>query len=66
MADTNEAGVSQLRSHLVLESPEPADVVARIVRAAKRGCFAEQLVQTAVPMASTFELNGQPIDVAPR
>ena len=63
LADTNESGVTQLRTHLILESPEPVEVVQRIVRAAKRGCFAEQLVQHAVPLASTFELNGEPLDV---
>ena len=34
LADTNQGGVTQLRTHLVLESPEPEEVVCRIIRAA--------------------------------
>jgi hypothetical protein len=33
-------------------------VIERIVRLAKQGCFAEQMVQTAVPLTSTYILNG--------
>lgn len=63
LADTNQGGVTQLRTHLVLESPEPEEVVCRIIRAAKRGCYAEQLVQNPVPLVSSFELNGSPLEV---
>ena len=31
-----------------------------VVRAAKRGCYAEQLIQHPVPIVSTYVLNGKP------
>jgi len=59
LADTISSGVTEFRTFLEIESPEPDDVIARIIRAAKRGCFAEQLVTTAVPLVSTYAVNGQ-------
>jgi hypothetical protein len=41
----------------------PDDVIARIIGAAKRGCFAEQLVTTAVPLVSTYTVNGHPFEL---
>ena len=40
----------------------------KIVRAAKRGCYAEQLIQHPVPIVSTYVLNGKPgtIDLSDR
>ena len=68
LKDTNRAVVKGFRTHLEIESPEPEDVVLKIVRAAKRGCYAEQLVQTAVPIESTYTLNGRPgtVDLSDR
>jgi len=66
--DTNRAVVKGFRTHLEIESPEPEDVVLKIVRAAKRGCYAEQLIENAVPIQSTYVLNGQPgtVDLSDR
>ena len=58
--DTNRAIVKGFRTHLEIESPEPEDVVLKIVRAAKRGCYAEQLIENPVPIESTYTLNGKP------
>jgi hypothetical protein len=63
LADTVHAGVTEFRTFLEIDSPEPDEVVARIIRTAKRGCYAEQLVQTAVPLVSTYSLNGRPFQV---
>jgi hypothetical protein len=63
VAGTVEAGASQCRSHFKVHSPEPLSEIANVVRLAKRGCFAEQLVQQPVPLVSTFELNGHTVDL---
>jgi hypothetical protein len=66
--DTNRAIVKGFRTHLEIESPEPEEVVLKIVRAAKRGCYAEQLIENPVPIVSTYVLNGKPgtVDLADR
>jgi len=63
LKDTNRAVVKGFRTHLDIESPEPEEVVLKIVRAAKRGCYAEQLIEHAVRIESTFTLNGKPSTV---
>lgn len=55
---TVNSGARECRTRLHIDSPEPQDVIERIVRLAKQGCFAEQMVQTAVPLASSYVLNG--------
>jgi hypothetical protein len=55
---TVHSGARNCRTSLRIDSPEPEDVIERIVRLAKQGCFAEQMVQTAVPLTSTYILNG--------
>lgn len=55
---TVSSGARECRTRLHIDSPEPPEVIERIVRLAKQGCFAEQLVQNAVPLASTYVLNG--------
>ena len=56
---TVESGCTACRTHFVLDSPESEEDVEKIVRLAKQGCFAEQMVQAAVPLTSTYVLNGQ-------
>jgi hypothetical protein len=63
MAGTVEAGASECRTHFSVRSPEPLHDIVKVVRLAKRGCFAEQLVQHAVPLVSTFEVNGRTVEV---
>ena len=63
LADSIRSGVTEFRTALEVESPEPDEVIARIIRSAKRGCYAEQLVTTAVPLVSTYTVNGQPFEV---
>lgn len=55
---TVDAGATECRTHLVLDSPELDQEIIRIVRLAKQGCFAEKMVQQAVPLVSTYVLNG--------
>ena len=63
MKSTVESGCSVVRTHFVVESDEPEEKVAAVIRNAKRGCFAEKMVETAVPLASTVELNGKPLSL---
>ena len=37
----------------------PEEDIAYVIKLAKRGCFAERLVETSVPIKSTLKLNGK-------
>ncbi len=56
---TVNAGTTECRSHFLIESPESDEDILTIIRLAKRGCFAESMVQTAVPLLSTYVINGK-------
>jgi hypothetical protein len=55
---TVNAGATECRTQFVIDSPESEQDIQRIIRLAKRGCFAERMVQTAVPLVSTYIING--------
>ena len=59
LAGTVNSGVTEVRSRFEVSSDEPEEDVAYVIRLAKRGCFAERLVETAVPIRSTLILNGK-------
>jgi len=44
---------------LSLDSDEPAEKLAHLIRNAKAGCFAEGLIEQKVPLNSTIEVNGK-------
>jgi uncharacterized OsmC-like protein len=54
-----ESGASEVRTHFSVESDEPEDVIRHIIQMAKQGCFAENMIEQAVPLKSTITLNGQ-------
>lgn len=58
LAGTVRSGVRDFRTHLEIDSPEPPEVIAQIIRLAKRGCFAEQMITHATPISSTYLVNG--------
>lgn len=60
---TVESGCTAVRTHFVVESGEPEEKVLTLIDRAKRGCFAESMVTTAVPLTSTIELNGKAISM---
>jgi uncharacterized OsmC-like protein len=64
LAGTVQGGASACRTHFVVDSPDPEDEVLRVIRLAKQGCFAEQMVQTAVPLTSTYIVNGRDVAVS--
>ena len=49
------------RTHLEVDSDEPREKLAHLIRCAKQGCFAEQLIVQPVPLASTVVVNGEPL-----
>ena len=59
LAGTVTGGASAVRSHLTVESPESPEDIARLVRLAKQGCFAEQMISKSTPIISTYVINGQ-------
>lgn len=58
---TVNSGCSAVRTHFRVESDAPEEKVLHLIRLAKQGCYAEKMVQTAVPLTSTVELNGKPL-----
>jgi hypothetical protein len=64
LQQTVEGGCSEVETHLEVESDAPPEKVAQVIRCAKQGCFAEQLVQRPVPLTSTIQVNGAAFDLA--
>ena len=58
LAGTVNSGVTEVRSNFEVSSDADEEDIAYVIRLAKRGCFAERLVETAVPIRSTLKLNG--------
>ena len=50
-------------THLELQSDEPADKLAHLIRNAKAGCFAEGLITQQVPLVSHVKVNGKPFQI---
>ena len=59
LAGTVDCGVTGVRSDFEVDSDEADEDILNVVRLAKRGCFAEKLVRTAVPIQSMLKLNGK-------
>ena len=53
------ARCNAVRTRVRVESPAPPSDVAKLVAMAKSGCFLEQMITTAVPLASTLVVNAQ-------
>jgi hypothetical protein len=52
-----------ITTHLKVDSDEPADKLAHLIRNAKGGCFAEGLITQQVPLVSHVEVNGKPFHI---
>lgn len=59
LAGTVAGGATGVRSHLTIESPESPEDIKRLVRLAKQGCFAEQMLRKSTPIISTYAINGE-------
>ena len=61
---TVESGCTEVNTNFEVESDESDEDILNVIRLAKRGCFAENMVQTAVPLKSAYKLNGKEVEVA--
>lgn len=50
-------------THLKMDSDEPAERIAHLLKNAKAGCFAEGLITQQVPLTSRIEVNGKPFPI---
>ena len=50
-------------TYLKVESGEPPDRLAHLIKNAKAGCFAEGLITQQVPLHSHVEVNGKPFHI---
>ena len=57
------SGCRGVRTHFRVESSEAEEKILHIIRLAKQGCYAEQMVQAAVPLTSTVEFNGKNLEL---
>ena len=60
---TVNSGCTAVRTHFEVESDAPREKVLNLIRLAKQGCYAENMVQTPVPLTSTITLNGEAVDL---
>ena len=56
--DTIQGRMLGAETTLQIDSPDPPDRVARVVRNAERGCFVMQALQNPVPVTGRTFLNG--------
>jgi hypothetical protein len=56
--DTIQGRMLGAETTLDIDSPDPPDLVARVVRNAERGCFVTQALLNPVPVTGRTLLNG--------
>ena len=56
---TVASGCTEVQTHLEVESDDDPAKIRHVVKCAKQGCFAEQMVVKPVPLVSTMTINGQ-------
>jgi hypothetical protein len=59
--DTIRGEMVGAQTVLEVESPDPPEKVARVIRNAERGCFVMQALLRPVPIDSSVLLNGKPL-----
>ncbi len=62
LAETAQAGSLGFETRLEVESDEPAERVAAVVRNAENGCYVLQTILRPVPVERKFTLNGKAFD----
>ena len=63
MDGTVENGITEVRSYFNVQSDHSLEDLIEIIQLAKKGCFAESLVKTAVPLKSICTLNGSEVNI---
>jgi hypothetical protein len=59
LAGTVTGGATAVRSHLAIDSSESPEDIRHLIRLAKQGCFAEQMLKKSTPIISSYVINGQ-------
>jgi hypothetical protein len=59
--DTVEGEMLGADTMLELDSSDPPERVAKVIRNAERGCFVRQALLKPVPLSATTLLNGRPL-----
>ena len=62
LAQTIQAQGQGVETHLEIESPDPPEKVAGVIRNAENGCYTIQTVKHPTPAETTASLNGKPLD----
>ena len=60
---TVDSGCKEVRTHLEVESQDDPEKIRHVIRCAKKGCFAEQMVVKPVPLVSTIKINGEAFEL---
>jgi organic hydroperoxide reductase OsmC/OhrA len=61
LKDTVEGEMLGAETTLELESSDPPERIARVIRNAERGCFVRQALIKPVPLTAKTLLNGRPL-----
>ena len=62
LAQTIQAHCQGVETHLEVESPDPPEKVAGVIRNAENGCYTIQAIKDPAPVQTTVSLNGEPFD----
>jgi organic hydroperoxide reductase OsmC/OhrA len=63
LAQTVRASLDGVSARLEVESPEPPERVAGVIRNAENGCFVMQALVNPVPVSTSVMLNGAALDL---
>jgi organic hydroperoxide reductase OsmC/OhrA len=61
LGGTIQSGSLGLEVRVDVESDEPSDKIARLVRVAQESCFTHGAIANPVPVETDVRLNGQPL-----
>jgi organic hydroperoxide reductase OsmC/OhrA len=63
LVQTVQASLDAVKTRLEVESKDPAEHVAGVIRNAENGCFVMQALLNPVPVSSSVTLNGRGLDL---
>jgi uncharacterized OsmC-like protein len=63
LGGTIQSGSLGIEVQVDVESDEPKDKIARLVRVAQESCFTHGAIANPVPVETNVRLNGQPLEL---
>jgi uncharacterized OsmC-like protein len=63
LGGTIQSGSLGIEVQVDVESDEPKDKIARLVRMAQESCFTHGAIANPVPVETNVRLNGQPLEL---